>query len=214
MLLGALASLQWYGPAAGAMVTDTPVTTPQLSVSGLASGELDVVITNPTPNLKATRLVNSPLEVQGIGVMQEATPKGRARALLSVSIGAVPSAFDIAQAVWLQQITAVDVAGTTAAKLNDSGGGGGGGSSGGGTIIREDELAQGGTNFYLTLNSAASSINNIYINNTLVIMSGTGAGQSRRIKGYNGISRRAYVSEPWYVIPDNTSIYRMIPSTI
>jgi len=129
----------------------------------------------------------------------------------TINIGASPSADDIAQAVWQMALPGGFSSGSAGDKLDSAGGGG---SSGGGTIIREDELAQGGTSFYLTLNSAASSINNIYINNTLVIMSGTGAGQSRRIKGYNGISRRAYVIEPWYVIPDNTSVYRMIPATI
>lgn len=120
MLLVAFASLQWYGSATGAMIDTAPVVTSELAIKGYASPAVDVIIVNPTPNLKATRLVNSPLEVQGIGTMQEATPKGRARALLDVSIGAVPSAFDIAQAVLNANAASYNNPNTIGEKINNS----------------------------------------------------------------------------------------------
>jgi hypothetical protein len=209
MPLASLFNLQYYGSASGAMVAETPVIVSQLSISGVASAEVDVVITNPTSTLKATRLVNSPIEVQGLGVMQEATPKGRARATLDVSIGAVPSAFDNAQAVLNALAASYNIAGTIGAKINASGSGGGGG--GGGTIIRDDELAQGGNKRTIRLNNAASSTNNLYEGSTVVIMSGTGAGQARKITRYTAATKTADVSPTFTTAPDSTSVYRIIP---
>jgi len=125
MLLVALASLQWYGSATGSMVETQPDISIDLDIKGYGSQSIDVSITNPAPNLKATRLVNSPLEVQGIGEMQEATPKGDAKVLLDVSIGAVPSAFDISQAVLNANSASYNIPNTIGSKINASDSAGG-----------------------------------------------------------------------------------------
>lgn len=125
MLLVTFASLQWYGSAAGAMIDTAPVIVPQLDIQGYSSPNISVEISNTTPYLKPTRLVNSPIEVTGLGVMQEATPKGEARGLLDVSIGATPSAFDIAQAVLNAVAVSYNIPNTIGAKINASGDGGG-----------------------------------------------------------------------------------------
>ena len=67
--------------------------------------------------------------------------------------------------------------------------------------------AQGGTTAYITLASSASSVNNTYIGQTVLISGGTGSGQVRVISSYTGLTRQASVSTAWTVAPDNTSTY-------
>lgn len=78
----------WYGSASGAMV-DESIATSTLNIKGYATISESVQITLPVPYLKPTRLVNSPLYVQGIGVLQEATPKARARMALDVRVNEI-----------------------------------------------------------------------------------------------------------------------------
>ena len=75
----------FYGSASAAMV-DESVATTSLDIKGNATIFESVQIELPTPYLKPTRLVNSPLIVQGLGEMQEATPKGRGRMALDVRV--------------------------------------------------------------------------------------------------------------------------------
>lgn len=208
MLLGSLAGLQWYGSATGAMVDTAPSTEPQMSlkadkrlVASIQGGEIE-------PYIKGTMAKKQTLVVQGTGELQTANWKKKGRIALDVSIGAVPSAFDITQSVLNALAASYNISGTIGAKINSSGGGG---SSSGGTIIREDELAQGGNKLRIILNSAASSINNLYEGSTIVIMSGTGAGQARKITRYTAATRTADVLPTFTVAPDSTSVYRIIP---
>jgi hypothetical protein len=121
MPLASLFNLQYYGSASASMVGELPIIESELTISGLASANIDVVITNLTPNLKLTRLVNSPVEFTGLGELHQAIPKGRAKALLDISIGANPSAFDIAQAVWNSNASALNIIGTMGELLNGAG---------------------------------------------------------------------------------------------
>lgn len=85
MPLASLFSLQFYGPAAGAMTT-----------GGVASSNIDIkgygragVVDNSVatvPLLKATRLKNSPLITGGVGSLVTATPKARANMGLVVRV--------------------------------------------------------------------------------------------------------------------------------
>lgn len=122
MPFAASSNLMWNGPASAAMLEDAGTIGIELAIKGFARINQEVQISLPAANLKATRLRNSPVEATGSGELVLALPKGRARPSLSVSIGAIPSAFDIAQAVWLQNIAAVNVSGTTGQKLNAAGG--------------------------------------------------------------------------------------------
>lgn len=121
-----------------------------------------------------------------------------------------PSAFDIAQEVLNASKALYNIPGTIGEAINDGAAGGGGG-GGGGTIIREDELAQGGTKAQITLNSAASTEDNLYEGLTLVTVSGTGAGQARKIVAYYGATRTAVVNFHFRIAPDSTTVYRIIP---
>jgi len=70
--------------------------------------------------------------------------------------------------------------------------------------------AQAGTSNSITLAAGESSTDEIYDNNLIVIVGGTGAGQSRVIVEYNGTSKVATVGQVWEVTPDNTSEYEIL----
>lgn len=169
-----------------------------------ASNDFDV---NLTPFANVLSNVYPSIEV-GVNVVSSLVGVGN----LAVTIdwAARPSAFDIAQEVLNAQKALYNAAGTIGEAINDAAAGGGGG-GGGGTIIREDELAQGGNKLRIILNNASSSTDNLYEGSTVVIMSGTGAGQARRITRYTGSTRTADVLPTFKVAPDNTSVYRIIP---
>lgn len=123
MPLASLFALQWYGPACGAMTDTEPAIEVELPIKGRARGTVEEQISLPVPFLKGTRLVNSPLLVDGLGQLEQALPKGRARGALSVSIGAIPSAFDIAQAVLNAAAASYNIPNTIGAKINSAGSG-------------------------------------------------------------------------------------------
>jgi hypothetical protein len=83
------------------------------------------------------------------------------------------------------------------------------------TAINSDEgVAQAGSASTITLQSTASSDNDIYNNALVSIISGTGSGQTRVISdspGYNGSTKVATVTAVWGTNPDSTSVYAVIP---
>lgn len=69
-------------------------------------------------------------------------------------------------------------------------------------------LATAGSANTMTLEAAQSSaVTDYYINQSIYIPSGTGAGQRRRISAYNGTTKVATVSSNWATNPDATSAY-------
>jgi hypothetical protein len=122
-----LASLtfHWTGPATAAMKpegSNVPVIGVALPLRGRARATMPLVDAIATvPLLKITRLVNSPIFVEGVGTLVLASPRGRARPTILVDVGASPSAFDIAQAVWTTQASAVNISGTMGGKVNEAG---------------------------------------------------------------------------------------------
>ena len=66
--------------------------------------------------------------------------------------------------------------------------------------------ASAGSSTSLTL-AGASASDNLYNGQTLAIIAGTGAGQSRIITGYVGSTKVATVGKAWAVTPDNTSVF-------
>jgi hypothetical protein len=117
----AYAGGMWYGSASGAMVDTLPVTSLEADIkadkrlaSSIQAGQIE-------PYIKGTMGRKQTLSVQGMGELALAEWKKRGRIALSVSIGSVPSAFDIAQAVWLQQASSINVSGSTGEKINSAG---------------------------------------------------------------------------------------------
>ena len=78
--------------------------------------------------------------------------------------------------------------------------------------IVETGTAQGGSTTTLTLATAASSVNDFYNNEYVVILNGIGKGQVRKITDYVGSSRVATV-DTFDVAPTNTSTYGIIASS-
>ena len=67
--------------------------------------------------------------------------------------------------------------------------------------------AQAGSANTITLKSASSATNDIYVGMFIEITSGTGVGQTRLCEDYNGTTKVLEVSPAWTTAPDNTSQY-------
>ncbi|WP_414548088.1 patatin-like phospholipase family protein [Anabaena sp. CCY 0017] len=72
---------------------------------------------------------------------------------------------------------------------------------------RINGIVQCADNNAITLCDQVSASDNIYNNTQIRITSGTGKGQTRTIKKYEGKKRRAVIDSPWENIPDHTSSY-------
>lgn len=83
----------------------------------------------------------------------------------------------------------------------------------GAPLIRE-ETAQGpGTgNNQIQLDTGASAIDGAYDPAMVLIIDGTGLGQSRLVLEYNGTSKTATVDRNWKVNPDATSVFQILAS--
>jgi hypothetical protein len=75
-------------------------------------------------------------------------------------------------------------------------------------------LAQGGSANTITLNTLASSIDDVYAGQFCFIKSGVGEDQLGLITSYNGTTKIAIMHEPWATIPDTTSAYVILPAHI
>jgi len=67
--------------------------------------------------------------------------------------------------------------------------------------------AQAGADGTMTLDAAASAVDNFYNGSMIYIVSGTGAGQARAVTAYNGTTKVATVSPTWVTNPDSTSVF-------
>ncbi len=65
----------------------------------------------------------------------------------------------------------------------------------------------GSTSSTIKIRSGASSTNDIFKNQGVFILSGTGSGQTNKITAYNGTTKVATIETTWVVTPDNTSVY-------
>ena len=68
-------------------------------------------------------------------------------------------------------------------------------------------LAQAAAANTITLASGASAVDDYYDGDIIKIDSGTGEGQVRVIRGYNGTTKVATIDPPWDTTPDTTSEY-------
>jgi hypothetical protein len=110
----------WYGSASGAMDGVAP------SIEITASPKIDKRLGSSiegggvAPTLKLTRALKQTLVVEAGGEMITALPKKQLTAACSVSIGAQPSAFDIAQAIWQASSSQYNASGSMGEKLNNT----------------------------------------------------------------------------------------------
>jgi len=71
--------------------------------------------------------------------------------------------------------------------------------------------AQAGAAYSITLDAGDAAADHIYNRNLLVIMEGTGAGQTRTIVDFANATKIAVVDRDWWIQPDATSVYTIIP---
>ena len=69
--------------------------------------------------------------------------------------------------------------------------------------------AQSATTNTITLASSAYSGNNYYKDLQIVIVSGTGSGQTANISSYNGVTKVATINTNWSTQPDSSSVYNL-----
>jgi len=74
--------------------------------------------------------------------------------------------------------------------------------------------AQAGDSTTITLDASASAVTDFYVPCGIYLTGGTGAGQFRTIDDYNGTTKVATVSEPWYTTPDNTTTFAIRPEDV
>jgi len=120
-------------------------------------------------------------------------------AVIPDAAGVAPTATENADAIWDEVLTGgthnvSDSAGKRLREMFDAG-------------LYEEETAQAGSNNTITLAAGASALDDFYNMSTLTIIEGTGAGQMRTFKDYNGTTKVATACMNWSVNPDNTSKY-------
>jgi hypothetical protein len=71
--------------------------------------------------------------------------------------------------------------------------------------------AQSGASLAVALATTASSTDGWYTGQKVVILSGTGARQSRYVTGYTGSSRSCAIDRAWVTNPDATSVVAVLP---
>lgn len=108
-----------------------------------------------------------------------------------------PTASEVADAVWDE------------ARADHTSSGSFGQSLGG--IVIRSATAQAGSTTTITLDASASATNDIYNYNQIVIISGTGAGQSRQITDYVGASKVATVGVAFTTAPSSDSVFLILP---
>ncbi len=105
----------------------------------------------------------------------------------------IPTAAAIADAVW-EEPWADHVADATV----------------GGLIRPYDATCQAGSGASsIVLAATASAVDDTYNGQEVLVVTGTGAGQARRITDYVGATRTATVDSAWTTTPDDTSGYRI-----
>jgi hypothetical protein len=74
--------------------------------------------------------------------------------------------------------------------------------------------AQSGTSTTITLDAGASSTDDIYNGDRIVITEGLGAQEHGLIIDYDGGTKVATMSKAWVVTPDNTSVFEIVPADV
>jgi hypothetical protein len=78
------------------------------------------------------------------------------------------------------------------------------------TTFIESGTAQAGAAGTITLAAGANANNDFYNHQLIVIVGGTGIGQSRAVNAYNGGTKVATIVPNWVTNPDNTSEYNIM----
>ena len=80
-----------------------------------------------------------------------------------------------------------------------------------GILLASHGTADSGGTSSITLADSALPSDGSYVGCSIYLASGTGSGQTRLITAY-GIDRVAVVSPPWEIQPDETTVYKVLPT--
>jgi len=83
-----------------------------------------------------------------------------------------------------------------------------------GIVVEREALATGGGPATITLDAGASALDDFYNDRGICIITGTGAGQKRKITDYTGGSQVATVGLAWTTQPDATSVFRILTTDL
>lgn len=83
----------------------------------------------------------------------------------------------------------------------------------GSSLALRTGTAQAGATTSITLDAGASAVTNFYVNTTIQITGGTGAGQARLITAYNGTTKVATVGT-WATTPGASSTFAILPTDL
>ncbi|NJL78434.1 MAG: hypothetical protein HC917_05525 [Richelia sp. SM2_1_7] len=114
-------TLTYYGSGAGALNNAESSISPSLDIKANKKLNAEVQGGEIEPFIKMTRALIQYLDVTGIGELELSNWKKEGRLALEVNIGATPSAFDIAQAVWKSNASSLNTSGTMGELLNGAG---------------------------------------------------------------------------------------------
>lgn len=78
-----------------------------------------------------------------------------------------------------------------------------------GVLLTYTATLSSATSNTFVLPGGASAVDNVYTGQTVLVSSGLGNGQTRKITNYVGISRTATVSPAWTITPNNTSVVKI-----
>ncbi len=74
-------------------------------------------------------------------------------------------------------------------------------------IAREETCQAGGSNDEVIFDEGASAVDDFYKHDIVILISGTGVGQSRHIDSYVGATKTATINRDWTTNPDATTGY-------
>jgi len=147
--------------------------------------------------------------------------------LASINVtGSLLTTANVASSVWGALAAAFNEVGTMGQKMNSAASAGdpwgtalpgayaegtAGHKLGNMAISQLSDTATAGTSTTITLPAAASAVNDYYNGSIIVITSGTGGGQARRVEDYNGTTKVATVVSAWETSPDATSEFSIVP---
>ncbi len=77
------------------------------------------------------------------------------------------------------------------------------------SVVRRNTATAGGGST-ITLDGSASAVDSFYKNTRILIVSGTGVGQSRGYSSYVGSTKVYTVDSAWSTNPDNTSVFVLV----
>ena len=185
---------EWLGALAGKQNADATALS-EIRASGAGSGSYD-------PNTDSTEALRDLIGTAGIGLSNVKLPATGLDLILKGSIHSLA----VADAIWDEILTGAthNITNSAGKRLRTVAA----------AFVVQEGIAQAGGAATLTLESGASTTNDIYQGDRIIIVGGTGIGEHGIVIGYVGSTLVATMSQNWVIQPDNTSEYEIAPADV